>query len=72
VRRDRGRGAARHLIADAPYRESGHRLLMETLATRGNAAEALFVYDALRRRLRDELGTSPSAPTQELYRRLLG
>lgn len=63
---------ARTLIALAPYRESGHRLLMETLSTRGNTAEALLVYDALRRRLRDELGAAPSAPTQELHRRLLG
>ncbi len=45
---------------------------METLAGRGNAAEALLVYDDLRRRLRDELGTAPSPQTQELHRRLLG
>ena len=69
---DTAERAARNLIARAPYRESGHRLLMETLAARGNAAEALLVYDSLRRRLRDELGVAPSAPTQELHRRLLG
>ena len=63
---------ARSLIALAPYRESGHRLLMETLAARGNVAEALLVYDALRRRLRDELGAAPSPSTQDLHRRLLG
>ena len=63
--------AARRLIALAPYRESGHRLLMETLAARGNAAEALLVYDELRVKLRDHLGASPSAQTQELHRRLL-
>jgi DNA-binding SARP family transcriptional activator len=63
---------ARALIARAPYRESGHRLLMETLAARGNTAEALLVYDALRTRLRDELGAAPSAETQALHRRLLG
>jgi DNA-binding SARP family transcriptional activator len=63
---------ARSLIALAPYRETGHRLLMETLAARGNAAEALVVYDGLRVKLRDELGASPSAATQELHRRLLG
>ena len=33
--------SARPLIDRAPYRESGHRLLMETLAARGNTAEAL-------------------------------
>jgi DNA-binding SARP family transcriptional activator len=63
---------ARSLIALAPYRETGHRLLMETLAARGNTAEALLVYDGLRVRLRDDLGASPSAATQELHRRLLG
>ncbi len=64
--------AARTLIARAPYRESGHRLLMQTLAARGNTAEALLVYDALRRRLREDLGAAPSAETQELHRTLLG
>lgn len=64
--------SSRLLVARSPYRESGYRLLMETLAGRGNAAEALLVYDDLRRRLRDELGTAPSPQTQELHRRLLG
>jgi SARP family transcriptional regulator, regulator of embCAB operon len=64
--------AARSLIALAPYRESGHRLLMETLSARGNSAEALVAYEALRVKLRDDLGASPSPPTQELHRRLLG
>jgi SARP family transcriptional regulator, regulator of embCAB operon len=69
---DTAERSARTLIARAPYRESGHRLLMETLAARGNTAEALLVYDVLRRRLRDELGAAPSAETQALHRRLLG
>ena len=69
---DTAERAARGLIARAPYRESGHRLLMEVLAARGNVAEALLVYDALRLRLREELGVAPSASTQELHRRLLG
>ena len=60
------------LVARAPYRESGYRLLMEALAARGNTAEALLVYDGLRTRLRDELGAAPSADTQALHRRLLG
>lgn len=68
---DTAERSARSLIALAPYRESGHRLLMETLAARGNAAEALLVYDALRTRLRDELGAAPSPETQALHRRLL-
>ena len=69
---DTAERAARQLIARAPYRESGHRLLMETLEARGNTAEALLVYEALRRHLRDELGAAPSSSTQAVYRRLLG
>jgi len=45
---------------------------MEALAARGNRAEALVAFDALRRRLRDDLGSAPSPETQELHRRLLG
>ena len=62
----------RRLIALAPYRESGHRILMEALEQRGNVAEALLVYDGLRVRLRDELGIAPSQSVQSVYRRLLG
>ena len=69
---DTAERSARTLIARAPYRESGHRLLMEALAARGNAAEALLVYEELRQRLRAELGGAPSEQTQALHRRLLG
>lgn len=69
---DTAERAARTLIERAPYRESGHRLLMETLDAQGNTAEALLVYEALRRRLRDELGAAPGSSTQALHRRLLG
>ena len=69
---DTAERAARELIERAPYRESGHRLLMEALAARGNAAEALLAFEALRRRLRDELGAAPSPSTQAVQRRLLG
>lgn len=62
---------ARRLVELAPYRESGYRLLMESLAQQGNIAEALLVYDQLRVLLGNELGTSPSAQTQALHRRLL-
>lgn len=64
--------SARSLIAHNPYRESGYRLLMEVHERRGNAAEGLRAYDELRNRLRDELGTAPSAETQQVHRRLLG
>lgn len=64
--------SGRDLVRLAPHRESGHRLLMRALAAEGNDAEALGVYERLRLRLRDDLGVAPSAPTQELYRTLLG
>jgi DNA-binding SARP family transcriptional activator/tetratricopeptide (TPR) repeat protein len=63
--------AARELVARSPFRETGHRFLMEALAGAGNAAEALRVYDDLRVLLRDELGTAPAAELQALHQRLL-
>jgi DNA-binding SARP family transcriptional activator len=61
----------RALVSHEPYRESGYRLLMRGLEARGNVAEALAVYDQLRRLLRDELGTAPAAATQSLHKQLL-
>ena len=61
----------RALVALEPYRESGYRLLMRALDARGNAADALAVYDQLRRLLRDELGAAPCAATQALHKELL-
>lgn len=69
---DTAERSARSLISASPYHESGYRFLMEVLAERGNAAEALHVYERLRALLRDELGTVPGEATQELHRRLLG
>ncbi len=66
-----GERSARELITLAPYRERGHALLMEILTARGNGAEALRVYDALRERLRDELGATPAPELRELQARLL-
>jgi DNA-binding SARP family transcriptional activator len=63
--------ACRELVDVAPFRESGHRLLMETLLAQGNRAEALVAYDELMRLLRAELGVAPSADTQALHRRVL-
>lgn len=64
--------SARMLVELEPYRESGYRLLMETLERQGNPAEALRAYEALRSRLRTELGVTPSEAAQALHRRLLG
>lgn len=63
---------ARQLTELAPYRETGYRILMEALERRGNAAEALLVYERLRILLRDELGTAPGGDLQAIHRRLLG
>jgi DNA-binding SARP family transcriptional activator len=62
---------ARMLVERAPYRETGYCLLMRTLERDGNLAEAMRVYDDLRGRLREELGTTPSADVQEIHGRLL-
>jgi DNA-binding SARP family transcriptional activator len=61
----------RDLVAKAPYRESGYRLLMEALAAEDNVAEALRVYDDLRLLLAEELGADPAPKTQALHQRLL-
>jgi SARP family transcriptional regulator, regulator of embCAB operon len=63
--------AGRALVEAAPFRESGYLHLMRALAARGEAAEAIRVYDRLRTGLRDELGIPPSARAQELHSRLL-
>jgi DNA-binding SARP family transcriptional activator len=68
---DAAERSGRRLVELAPFRESGHRLLMEALAARGNVAEALLVYERLRALLRDELGIVPGAPTREAYERLV-
>ncbi len=66
-----GERVARELVALAPYRERGYALLMEILTARGNGAEALRIYEALRQRLRDELGATPAPELRELQQRLL-
>jgi SARP family transcriptional regulator, regulator of embCAB operon len=62
---------ARMLTERAPYRETGHRMLMEALERRGNVAEALRAYERLRVLLREELGIAPSPAVQAVHRRLL-
>jgi DNA-binding SARP family transcriptional activator len=63
--------AARALVRDAPFRESGYLLLMRALVASGNSAEALRTYDELKTLLVKELGGAPSAEIQALHRRLL-
>jgi DNA-binding SARP family transcriptional activator len=66
-----GERAARELVAAEPFRERAHAVLMEILVARGNAAEALRVYEALRERLRDELGAAPAPELRALQEGLL-
>jgi DNA-binding SARP family transcriptional activator len=61
----------RRLIALTPLRESGYRLVMQSLARRGNLAEALLVYEQLRAVLREELGIAPGPAIRELHAQLL-
>ena len=64
--------AARELLELAPFRETGHLLLMRTLQARGNPAEAIAVFERLRVLLREELGVNPDRAVQDAYLRLLG
>ena len=53
------------------FQSSRRRSLMRALAEGGNVAAALQTYDGLSSLLREELGVSPSPPTQELHAQLL-
>ncbi len=63
---------AERLVALAPLREAGHRLLMQALAAGGNRGQAVVAYDRCRRLLREQVGVAPSAETEQLYRQLTG
>jgi DNA-binding SARP family transcriptional activator len=55
------------LMGAYPFREPIVRLLMLALCHDERKAEALRLYDSLRRRLAEELGTDPGAALQELH-----
>ena len=65
------RAGRRRLVRLAPLHESGHQVLMQALAREGNVAEALTVYADLQVLLREELGVSPSASSQQVFEGLL-
>jgi DNA-binding SARP family transcriptional activator/tetratricopeptide (TPR) repeat protein len=71
VRLRRAKGMAESLVEEAPYRESGHELLMRVHAAGGNFAEAHRAYHRLRILLMNELGTTPGLGITELNERLL-
>lgn len=56
----------RRLVELEPLSESAHRLLVARLAAAGEPAEALAAYEAMRERLRRELGVVPSPETRTL------
>lgn len=57
--------------ADNPLVEPLVLVLMRALADAGRTAEALAVYESTRRRLADELGTSPGAELRKAHRDVL-
>ena len=58
---------ARQAVLADPFDERAVRDLMRAAVAAGRPAAALTAYDALARRLRDELGTDPAAATAELH-----
>ena len=64
--------AAEEAIAIEPFRESAYICLMGAHTAAGNRGEALRAYERCRLVLAEELGVSPSSPTEEAYLGLLG
>jgi peptide/nickel transport system substrate-binding protein len=62
---------AQEAVALQPFREAGHRRVMQAHAAAGNRAEALRVYDSCRRLLSEELGAYPSPETEALFQEFL-
>lgn len=62
---------ARDLWESNPLDERAAGLLMRTLFRRQRQAEALEVFDSIRRTLRDELGVDPGPSLRDLHARLL-
>jgi len=55
-----------------PYRESAYALLMKAHVAAGNPANAIALYQELRTRLAEDLGTLPSAESESVFLDALG
>jgi SARP family transcriptional regulator, regulator of embCAB operon len=63
---------AREAVRLDPYRESAYRRLMRLLAANGDRAQAVRAYMDCRDLLQKDLGVTPSAETEQLFRELAG
>jgi DNA-binding SARP family transcriptional activator len=63
---------AEQLVALAPLRESGHRLLMQALVAGGNPGQAVLAYRRCKRLLGEQVGVAPSAEMERLHQQLIG
>lgn len=70
-RHDEVIGDLRVAVADHPYHEGFVRNLMAALHRRGRRGDAVAAYDALRARLRTDLGVEPGRDLQQLHRQLI-
>ena len=61
----------RGLLAEHPFREGLSELLMLALYKSGRQAEALGVFDTVRRRLSGDLGIAPGPSLQVMHQRVL-
>ena len=59
--------AAEQALDEDPYDEESLRLVMAALAAQGRSSSALAMYERIRLRLADELGTSPSDLTDAAH-----
>lgn len=64
--------ASCRLVERRPLDESAVMQRMEVLAAAGDPSAALEAFEALRRRLREELGALPGTDIRTLHRRVLG
>jgi DNA-binding SARP family transcriptional activator len=67
----RAAGYAEAAVAADPLDEAAHRWYMSAAAAAGEQAKALAAYEALRQRLRRELGADPAPQTRELHLAIL-